>query len=171
MIEGYVKPVVGILLSDKSLLGGVLDALEEKFGRADITGEWRSFDHTNYYEGEMGGNLVRCFVSFEKLVHPQSARKFKEWARGIEDRYRRCGARRVNLDPGYIDANKVVLITGKHGGHRIALAKGVWADPLLWYNKVWQPLPWTYPDFRDGGFFPLFTRMRDRFKRQTRGLA
>lgn len=163
-----VKPIVGIMTSKIDLLDGVLVDLKGRFGRPDIIGRWRIFDHTNYYEGEMGSGLKRCFVSFEDPVAPESSVDFKAWSAEAEGKYSVDGRRAVNLDAGYIDANKVVLMTGKHGGHKIAVAPGVWADFLLWYNKGWVALPWAFPDFRDGGYFPTFMKMRARFKEQMR---
>jgi len=162
-----VKPIAGILTRRTELLKDVVGLLEERFGPSDIIGEWIPFDHTSYYAEEMGEGLVRAFVSFERLVFPDGA-SFKRWAKEVEDRFSDGGRREVNIDPGYLDANKVVLISGKHGGHKIPLAEGVWADMLLWYNKGWVALPWAFPDFRDGKLFPLFARMRRRFKEQLR---
>lgn len=162
------KPIVGILTARRELRDAVLEELRGHFGTADIVGEWQAFDHTGYYEEEMGPGLSRAFASFERLVSPAEAVRFKGWTAAIEDRHREGGRRRVNLDPGYLDANKVVLITGKHGGHKIALGPGVFADLLLWYNKGWMALPWAFPDFRDGRLFPLFTRMRTCYKEQVR---
>lgn len=162
------KPIVGILTSRRELREELLAHLARCFGPADVVGEWQEFDHTHYYEEEMGAGLARCFVSFECLVHPEEAAKFKVWTAAIEDGYRVAGRRTVNLDAGILDANKVVLVSGKHGGHKIALTPGVYADLLLWYNKGWVALPWAFPDFRDGRLFPLFATMRTRYKEQVR---
>lgn len=166
MTRNLVKPMAGILTGRTDLLDRVLGELLPRFGKAEIIGDWQAFDHTDYYADEMGDNLFRCFVSFAKLVSPHISAEFKAWTKEIEDRFGSDGRRLVNIDPGYLDANKVVLITGKHGGHKIALAPDVWADFLLWYNKGWVALPWAFPDFRDGSFFPLFAKMRRRFKQQ-----
>jgi hypothetical protein len=163
-----VTPIVGILTSRTELLGKILAELAANFGPAGIVGEWRPFSHTGYYEPEMGENLMRCFVAFERLRPAQDAVHFKGWAIRAEERYLRDGRRMVNLDPGTLDANKVVLISGKHGGHKIALAEGVFADLLLWYNKGWVALPWAFPDFRDGLLFPTFTKMRSAYKESLR---
>ena len=165
----FAKLIVGVLTSDRESLDIVLKQLSERFGKADMVSQWRSFTHTDYYADEMGSNLYRCFVSFEKLVMPSKAVEFKGWTSEIEDEHRMDGRRTVNLDPGYLDSNKVVLVTGKHGGHKIALAPGVWADLLLWYNKGWQALPWAFPDFRDGGWFDTFIGMRKIFKDRIKG--
>lgn len=166
-----VKPIVGIITSRVELIDDVIKKMEPHFGEVDIIGEWKDFAHTDYYEDEMGQDLKRCFVSFEGLVSPDVAIHFKGWASKVEDDYRVGGKRAVNLDAGYIDANKVVLMTGKHGGHKIAVATGVWADFLLWYNKGWTALPWAFPDFRDGSHFSAFEKMRGRFKARIRSLS
>ncbi len=164
-----VKPIAGILASHVERLDEILDALGKYFGRADIVGDWQPFTHTHYYEGEMGAGLSRCFVSFEMLRPSHEARDYKGWGTEIEERFMMDGKRGVNIDPGYLDANKVVLISGKHGGHKIALAEGVFADMLLWYNKGWQAHPWAFPDFRDGGLFPIFLKMRRAYKEALKG--
>lgn len=165
-----IKPIAGILCKDTSVLDSVLEQLEPHFGTTDIIGDWIPFDHTTYYEDEMGSDLKRAFVSFETLKAPEDAVYFKTQTAKIEDKFRVDGKRAVNIDAGYLDANKVVLVTGKHGGHKIALADGIWADFLLWYNKGWVALPWAFPDFRDGRLFPAFMKMRKKFKEQIRSL-
>ena len=168
MKDALVKAIVGILASRQELLPEVLSTLAPHFGRADVVGDWYPFSHSAYYEPEMGPHLARCFVAFEDLRPAEDAVNFKRWTMDAEDRFRTEGHRTVNIDPGYLDANKVVLISGKHGGHKIALAPGLFADLLLWYNKGWVALPWAFPDFRDGHLFPLFCRMRTVFKGQSK---
>lgn len=170
MVIELVKPIAGLLVGDSAMLSDLKGELEKGFGAIDIVGDPIPFDHTTYYADEMGKNLIRIFVSFEKLVEPSMAAGFKEISKGIEGRFMKGRSRSVNIDPGYLDANKVVLVTGKHGGHKIALLPGVWADMLLWYNKGWVALPWAFPDFRDGRLFPLFVKMRRRFKEQAKEL-
>ena len=166
----YIKPILGVIASNKDVLGDVLRDVEQFFGAPDIVGEWRNFDHTTYYDDEMGADLKRCFVSFERLMPPESSNEYKGWTAEIEDRYRSDGNRTVNLDAGYIDANKVVLMSAKHGGNKIPVAPDVWADFLLWYNKGWVAQPWAFPDFRDGGHFKTFTKMRTKYKEQLKAV-
>lgn len=163
-MQELVKPIVGVLTSDTGLMEEILGALARFFGPHDVIGQWVKFDHTSYYANEMGEGLSRSFVSFEKLLLPYRALEFKSYAKEVESKFSVDNKRKVNVDPGYLDANKVVLITGKHGGHKIALGEGVWADFLLWYNKGWVALPWAFPDFRDGSHFDTFMKMRRKFK-------
>lgn len=166
MAEILIKPIAGILTAQRELLPQVLAALAPGFGNADVIGEWRRFDHTDYYRDEMGSELFRCFVSFEGLRPPEDALGFKPLTNEIEARFSHDRKRIVNIDPGYIDTCKLVLISGKHGGHKVALGAGLYADPLLWYDKGWKALPWAFPDFRDEGYFSLFVKMRTLFKSQ-----
>lgn len=169
-MKDLVKPIVGILTSRTEELDNIIDALRIHFGPADFISEWQPFDHTNYYEDEMGPNLKRCFISFENLAPPDEARDYKKYGTDVESRFKRGEKRTVNIDPGYIDTNKVVLISGKGGGHKISLAPGIYADMLLWYNKGWEAFPWAFPDFRDKSLFSIFMKIRSVYKCQFKQL-
>jgi hypothetical protein len=114
----------------------------------------------------MGAGLKRCILSFEKLVPAHEATQFKGWTAGAEGRFVVDGKRRVNIDPGYVDALKMVLVSGKCGGHKVCTAPDVFIDYLLWYNKGWQSFPWTFPDFRAGTYDDELMKIRKRFKEQ-----
>jgi hypothetical protein len=44
----------------------------------------------------------------------------------------------------------LVLATGKNCAHRIYLDRGIYADlTLVFHQKAYRPLPWTYPDYGD----------------------
>jgi hypothetical protein len=165
MNESLAKPIVAVLTSDTSLLDDVIRVLEKHFGECDFRGAWHEFDHSSYYEAEMGSGLKRCMLAFERLVPASDAAAFKGWTSAIEERFGDGrGNRRVNLDAGYVDNLKVALISGKHGGHKVAIADGIWVDVLLSYNKGWTAFPWAFPDFRDGTYFDDFSAIRKAFK-------
>ncbi|MFH1654261.1 MAG: DUF4416 family protein [Pseudomonadota bacterium] len=170
MKDSYAKAIVAILTNDQNLIDEVCDKLSKEFGRIEFSSNRYPFTHTNYYKEEMGKDLFRFFVAFEELYDASNAAELKIRTSKIEDEFRVDGKRRVNLDGGYIDANKLVLITGKHGGHKISLADGIWADMLLWYNKGWQPLPWAFPDFRCDVYYKEFTAIRRLFKKSCKFL-
>ena len=70
--------------------------------------------------------------------------------------------RPLNLDPGYITAAKLVLASTKDHAHRIYLQDGIYAEVTLAYrHRAWQPLEWTYPDYRRADFQEFFTRCRE----------
>ena len=64
----------------------------------------------------------------------------------------------MNLDPGYITPAKLVLASTKDHAHRLYLADGIYAEVTLAFRgKQWQPLEWTYPDYRRADFQEFFT--------------
>ena len=166
MKQELAKPIVAVLTSDVDLLDDTIEKLEGHFGSCDYKGKWHPFTHSNYYEDEMGKDLSRCIISFEKLVPAHNADAFKEWTAEVEKKFASCDRRRVNIDPGYVDSLKMVLISGKCGGHKICIAPGIFVDYLLWYNKGWQPFPWSFPDFRGGTYDEELVSIRKIFKEQ-----
>ncbi len=162
----FAKPFVAILTSHTNMRDEIIACLERELGEADLIGVWHTFEHTRYYEQEMGTNLKRCLVSFKRVISMDELIKIKLFTIGVEERFKVHGKRLVNIDPGYVDLNKVILASGKGGGHMIALSPCVFADFLLWYNKGWKVLPWTYPDFRDGIYFEELEKMRQSFKKR-----
>jgi hypothetical protein len=80
--------------------------------------------------------------------------------------------RPVNLDPGLLRLDSVVLASTKPAGQRIYLGSGVHAEVTLIYDKGgYRPLPWTYPDFRSREYLDYFERLRDSLKAAGRGAA
>ncbi len=144
--------------------------LEERFGRIDYRGAPHPFGLTDYYQDEMGPDLSRLLVSFEPLRSPTELVATKLATAGIEEKLSEEGSRRVNVDPGYIDYFKVVLASFKEGPQKMYLGSGVYADPILLFNAGgYEPLPWTFPDFRTGVYREDFRAIRLIYKRARRG--
>jgi hypothetical protein len=90
----------------------------------------------------------------------------------LERMFVREGKRAVNIDPGYICMERLVLATGKNYTHRIHLAKGIYADLTLVFHKgSFRPLAWTYRDYAEEGLIVQFNEIRASYKAQlgTRG--
>jgi len=166
-----VKLVFSLFSSDKLLIDEVVNKLEEVFGPTDWISPWLFFDRTRYYEREMGWPLHRRFISFKKLIRPEDIVDIKLRAVGLENAYLRDGNRRINIDPGYISLERLILATGKNYTHRIYLSKGIYADLTLVFNKgSFRPLAWTYMDYSDPVIIAYFNDERERYKRQLRGI-
>jgi len=164
---GLVKFIVGILYSDEELLKKALSLLEKRFGKIDFISSPFDFTISDYYIPEMGSPIFRKFVSFEELIHPKDIANIKIDANKIEDHLASKGQRRVNLDPGYMDFDKVVLASAKYNGNKIYLDHGIWADMTLHYEKgKYNPYPWSFPDFKQGLYNNVFLEIRTRFKKQ-----
>jgi len=79
---------------------------------------------------EMGKPLFRQFLSFEKLISPEQLVEIKLFTNQLEQESAEQGRRRVNLDPGYLSLDHLVLATGKPCAHRIYLSQGIWLSRL-----------------------------------------
>lgn len=126
-----VKLFFGALYSDSEKLEQTLNKIEKDFGPIDFRSQDFNFSMTDYYVPEMGAPIYRLFVSNENLISPQEIAKIKLLSNDIEDEFAESGKRKVNLDPGYLDYDKVVLASAKYNGDKIYLERGIWADLTL----------------------------------------
>lgn len=142
------KLVFGLLLSNQDAKAEVLHSLSAMFGTLDAVTAPQDFTFTRFYEKEMGPGLRRLFGSFDELVDPGCLPDIKARTNQLEQRWSRDGRRTVNVDPGLLCEERLVLATGKNAAHRIYLRDGIYGDlTLLYENGAYQPLPWTYPDY------------------------
>jgi len=165
------KLFMSLIASDETLVGRVLEELSGNFGRADFVGERYPFDFTDYYLKEMGGSLFRRFITFERLISIPQLPDIKHTTNGLEEKY--CGPdgnRRINIDPGYLCFENVILATTKGFSHRPYLRDGIFADlTLMFRDKSYRPLEWTYPDYRQDEVIALFNGLRKRYIEDLKG--
>lgn len=158
------KLVVSLLMRNEALAGPVADRLCDRFGPPDAVSPWLTFEYTRYYEKEMGAGLKRRLLSFAGLIPQNSLAKIKTATNRIEDQYVDDESRRVNIDPGCLSAERLVLATGKNFTHRIYLDLGIYADLTLIFTKGdFSPLPWTYPDYADEGIKSFLRLVRKKY--------
>ena len=163
---GPVKLFCGVLYSDRASLENALSRLEAAYGPIDFRSREFPFDMTDYYVSEMGGPISRIFVSFGNLVHPKRLAEIKIETNRIESDIAVNGMRHVNLDPGYMDYDKVVLASAKYNGRKIYLDHGIWADLTFHFEKGnFDPYPWSFPDFKKGLYNDVFLNIRTLFKK------
>jgi len=163
-----VKLFVGMLSAEPSLFEEMKNRLQDIFGPVDLEGPVWSWEHTKYYEKEMGAGLKRQFIFFERLIGPGEIAEIKLKTDEFERLYlNEHGGRRINLDPGYLDSAKVVLASTKDFSHRIYLDHGIYAEVTLMYSgNSYQTLPFTFPDYRTEEYLELFKKARGVYKRQ-----
>jgi len=146
----------------------IRSVLEEAFGPLDESSRSYPFDQTDYYAKEMGSGLVRVFFPLRKIIPPSELVRFKKMTVEVESAFFTIDRRRsVNLDPGYLDAVKVVLASTKGGGHKIPLTSEIFADLVLDYFKgAFRPFDWTFPDFKSTLFHPFLVSLRENYLRK-----
>ena len=113
----------------------------------------------------MGDGLKRRFLSVRGIYRLESSADWKLRMVEIENQLSLDGKRRINLDPGFLDLHRVVLLSGKEGPQKIYMRNGVWADLVLLKDKGgYRDLAWTFPDLRDGRYNDFFLQVRSEFK-------
>jgi len=144
-----VKAIAAIFSADRKLLAEAGMEFEAEAGPIDYISREFLFDQTDYYREEMGWPIKKRFFSAERLMDPTDLIDLKIKAMAMEAGFvSDDGRRRVNIDPGYISAERLILATGKNYIHRVYLGRGVWADLTLIYESgEFRTLPWTYPDY------------------------
>jgi len=163
-----VKLIMSIIFKEIDICERALQELKV-FGEMDFISEVLPFDFTDYYYKEMGSPLSRRFISFIKLIPPDSLPEIKIKTNQIELAYSKDNNRQVNIDPGYISAERLVLATGKNYTHRIYLKDGVYADlTLIYQSGDFRPLPWSYPDYASPKIREMFRLIRKRYLSQLR---
>jgi hypothetical protein len=165
------KLFMSLIASDEGLVGRILEDLSLNFGRTDFISERYPFDFTGYYFKEMGGSLFRRFATFEKLIAIPQLPDIKRTTNGLEEKYLGPDQhRRVNIDPGYLCLEHVILATTKGYSHRPYLREGIFADLTLMYrDKSYRALEWTYPDYRQDDVIALFNGLRKKYSEDLKG--
>jgi hypothetical protein len=167
-----VKLIASLFSPEEKILEEVILDLQGMCGSTDWVSPPFFFDRTRYYEKEMGWPLHRRFLSFKNLIRPETIVDIKLQTNELEKRYVQEGKRRVNIDPGYIALERLVLATGKNYTHRIYLSKGIYADlTLVFHQGSFQTLAWTYRDYADLVVIGTFNEIRERYKNQLRGVT
>ena len=121
---------------------------------------------TDYYAKSMGGALPKRLWAFKKLISPDMLPKIKCLTNRWEEDFKLISdhpvERPLNIDPGYIDLGKLILASTKDHAHRIYLSDGIFAETTLMYTqKNWKPMPWTYPDYQSANCQKFLTQCRE----------
>jgi hypothetical protein len=170
-----VKIVLGMISPEPGLFTECTKLFAQEFGPVDLVSSVMPWDHSAYYQKEMGTGLLRMFIFFEPPADPALLAAVKHHAIRIETSFSEPDAaavrRRINLDPGYLTEAKVVLATTKDFPHRIYIGRSIYAESTLHYHKdkrSFQPVDHTYPDFRAEDCLKLFNGAREILRSRLR---
>lgn len=161
--ECAAVPVVGMISAFEDLFAPAADALSQKLGEVTHRCKAFPFDFTDYYDPEMGENLLRTYVAFGAAGSEEELPRMKSAASALESQFLYPGTRRrrINLDPGVLTADHLVLASHKSAAHRIYLGDEVYVEiELIFMKGGYEPLPWTYPDYRTPAARSFFGRIR-----------
>ncbi len=155
----------GLIYTPEMDMNKILLTLKQEWGEVICLSRSFPFSYTKYYQKEMGDLLQRKFLTFRKLVAQASLPKLKWKAKSLEGGFlNRSGGRQVNIDPGLLLSDKLVLATTKPCAHRPYLGKGIYADlTLVYQHKSYKPLPWTYPDYAAQETLQMFNGLRKHY--------
>jgi hypothetical protein len=158
------KLIIGVISSSLTVMEELEGKLERLYGPIDSRiGPW-PFAFTEYYTKEMGPEIFRFFFSFETLIDPSGLSVIKRKTNEIEEKYTAGGSRRINIDPGIMTVDNFILATTKRRGHRIPLEDGIYGEiTLIYMNRDFQPLPWTYADFRSREYRDHLREVRKKY--------
>ncbi|MCQ2416894.1 MAG: DUF4416 family protein [Oscillospiraceae bacterium] len=162
------KLICAILYTDEQLAESAIRKLKSAYGDTDAESASYSFSEISpYYNEEMGGTVYRRLISFAQCRNPEELADIKTLTNAIEQETNPGDGRKINLDPGFISPGRLSLATTKNAGHRIPLAKGIYAELTLFYaRKNWNPFPWTYMDFKLPQVHAFLTEARTIYMQQ-----
>ncbi len=163
----------GFIFTDTPTMRRALEGLVGRYGPVALESPARPFCETNYYNAEMGQGLKRKFLTFKRLVPQDSLVDVKLASRDMETALSEGGRRRINIDPGILTLERLVLASSKDFAHRVYLGRGVFADlTLIFQGGHFRCLPWTYPDYSRDDALLFWERARaihlSRLRRQRR---
>ena len=167
---GPVLFFTGILAADEDCLAYTIDRLTREWGDTCARSPSWPFANSGYYRTQTGGNILRAFCAFAGGFRREELARRKLEANRIEQELARELAsplpRPVNIDPGYLAPEKLVLASCKNFAHRIYIGEGVFAEvTLLYRGGRFVPREWTFPDFADTAYHPFFYGLRAEMMR------
>lgn len=166
------KLICGIIAQKDRFLHCAEERLVRLYGKLDAQSPAFPFELTDYYERQMGKNLKRKFLSFTKLIEPETLSRIKIETNRLEKEIKeefQASSRIVNIDPGYLTPSSLIMATAKDFAHRVPLEAGIYAHlEFLFGKEEVRSLDWTYPDFKSKGYQEFFLSVRKIYLAQLR---
>lgn len=158
--------VISIIYSSIDALADSLHVIERKFSRVECETIEIPCSTQDRYREEMGDDLQRRIFSFEQPVSCDSLPEIKANCYKIEpmfsDQVRDFHFRTVNIDPGLLTPDKLIMASHREYNHRLYLGQGVFGQiELIYSGGQFMRLPWSNPDFCHNEAMDLFNRVRD----------
>jgi hypothetical protein len=158
--------IVSVVYGQIDALADCLRKLERTFGRVQFETEDIPFTGEFRHREEMGANLQRRFFSFEQMIDRDRITDTKKACRRIEqqfaDQVDDFYFRAVNVDPGIMTPDNVLMVSYRETHYRIYLGRGVFGQLELVYSRGrFVALPWTNEDYCHENAVEFFNRVRE----------
>lgn len=165
-----VKLFLAVMYTDDCIMKDALERCIKKFGNIDKKfGPLNVSDYTDYYDKEMGKGIKKSYMTFDTLINRDELVGIKTFTNKIEKSFIKNGKRPVNLDPGYLANDKLVLASTKDFFHRIYLDKGIYAEITLHFRRgVYRFFSWTFPDYREKELQRFLMQVRSELVKKIR---
>jgi hypothetical protein len=157
-----------LLFSREEVVDSILPILRDRFGDILYESPICAWSHSHYYDRELGTPVFRRFIFCSGLFDASTLPDIKLETNTLEDVYSHNRKRRINIDPGYITSSKVVLASAKDYSHRLYLGKGIYGEVALYFQgNRFNPMPYTYLDYREPKGLEMFEKARKELKKLT----
>lgn len=147
--------VIALMYSSRDSLTKAKEALIKKFGEIESESDEFDFDFTGYYEREFGKSLKKLFIAFKEPIEREKLVGIRLYTQELEDRFKEGDKRKVNIDPGYMTKENLVVASLKEQPYKIYLGKGVFGHMIFMFKKDDAiSFRHTFPDYlAQKGFF------------------
>ncbi len=125
------KLFMAVMYASDELFDSAKADLVAKYGDVRAESNAYNFDFTGYYDDEMGSGLKKKLLVFEKEVSKQDLESVKFFITEVEEKYSDLGNRSVNIDPGYISSDELVLATWKGKSFKEKISDKIWVHKVL----------------------------------------
>lgn len=135
--------------------------LEKEWGKIKRDFRPSYFPMVRYYQKEMGESLDRAYLFIEGHFDREVLSKAKNWAMDFEQKTSIIEKRAINIDPGLLCLEQVLLISTKPFSHRISMPGNLYIElTYIYENNHYKCLPWTYPDYAQEEVIKVFEQER-----------
>jgi len=119
-----------------------------------------------YYSKEMGSPLFKVYLYAKNLFEDTDILNLKLKTMDIEKALSLDSKRTVNIDPGYINEQHLILASSKERGARIHIGKNIFLEmEYIYIFKDFKPFYWTYQDYRHQTVKTFFKMAREHYLR------
>ncbi|MCO4794062.1 MAG: DUF4416 family protein [Bacteriovoracaceae bacterium] len=150
---------------DNKNLESIKSLIQEKWGKIISEYSPEYFPMKEYYQKEMGSPLSRIYLMVDGPHEREALLDTKVWAMEVERETSKNEKRLINIDPGLICLEQLLLISTKPYSHRVYSGNNLYTELTYQFkDKTYESLPWTYPDYVQEETIQFFVKCRKLLK-------